>query len=138
MKKTIFVFSALTISILALFQLSKYSFVSGNTSIELIITVVAVVFLVIGLYINRKSGLAEKTPSEEIDWEAIKKLGISDREYEVLVEISKGHSNKEIGEHLFVSESTIKTHVSNLLMKLDAKRRTEAIKKAKDLQIIAD
>jgi len=52
MKKTVFVFSTLIISILALFQLSKYAFVSGDTSIEIIIAVVAVVFLAIGLYIN--------------------------------------------------------------------------------------
>lgn len=138
MKKTVFVFSTLIISILALFQLSKYAFVSGDTSIEIIIAVVAVVFLAIGLYINKKSGSVEKTSSEEINWNVIKQLGISDREYEVLVEISKGYSNKEIGEHLFVSESTIKTHVSNLLVKLGAKRRTEALKKAKELQIISD
>lgn len=71
-----------------------------------------------------------------IDYQKIKQLGISDREYQVLSEISRGLSNKEIGEKLFISESTIKTHVSNLLVKLDAKRRTQAVKKAKELQIL--
>ncbi|WP_318312157.1 response regulator transcription factor [Flagellimonas crocea] len=63
-------------------------------------------------------------------------MGISKREYEVLVQISKGFSNKEIADVLFLSESTIKTHVSNLLVKLDSKRRTQAIQKAKDLHIL--
>jgi len=74
--------------------------------------------------------------SKDIDWEKVRQLGISHREYEVLLEISKGLSNKEIGERLFVSESTIKTHVSNLFLKLGAKRRTETIKKAQELQIM--
>ncbi len=47
-----------------------------------------------------------------------------------------GLSNKEIGEKLFISESTIKTHVSNLLVKLNAKQRTQAIKIAKELRVI--
>ncbi|GGG41483.1 hypothetical protein GCM10011414_08760 [Croceivirga lutea] len=136
MKKIIFVFSALSICILALFQISKYSFISSYTSIEFIIALVAVIFLFIGLYLNRKNKNVKKLQSEEIDWKTVKKLGISNREYEVLVEISKGYSNKEIGEHLFVSESTIKTHVSNLLVKLEAKRRTEALRRAKELHII--
>jgi len=57
-------------------------------------------------------------------------------ESEVLQAISEGLSNKEIAEKLFLSESTIKTHVSNLLVKLNAKRRTQAIQIAKEHQII--
>ncbi|MTI39337.1 response regulator transcription factor [Fulvivirga lutimaris] len=55
---------------------------------------------------------------------------------EVLNVMAEGLSNVEIADKLFVSESTVKTHVSNLLSKLDAKRRTEAIKKAKEYGII--
>lgn len=135
MKKTVFVFSALIVSLLLLFQLGKYSFLSGSTSIEIIISVIAVVFLLIGLYINQRKKQSEPE-IEQIDFQQIKKLGISNREYEVLVEIAKGLSNKEIGEKLHISESTIKTHVSNLLVKLNAKRRTQAIQIAKELSII--
>ena len=135
MKKTIFVFSALIVSLLLLFQLGKYSFLAGSTSIEIIISVIAVVFLLIGLYINKRKKQSQ-SEIEQIDFQQIKKLGISNREYEVLVEIAKGLSNKEIGEKLHISESTIKTHVSNLLVKLNAKRRTQAIQIAKELSII--
>ena len=54
----------------------------------------------------------------------------------MLQKIAEGLSNKEIAAALFLSESTIKTHVSNLLVKLDAKRRTQAIQIAKAYQII--
>jgi len=63
-------------------------------------------------------------------------LEISKRKYEVLKGISLGLSNKEIADKLFISESTIKTHVSNLLLKLNAKRRTQAIQIAKDHNIL--
>ncbi len=134
MKKTIVVFSALILALLVLFQLGKYSFLTGNTSIEFFIAIVALVFLGIGLYINRRK--KQQSQSQEIDFEKIKDLGISNREYEVLVQIANGLSNKEIGEKLHISESTIKTHVSNLLLKLNAKRRTQALQKAKELNII--
>lgn len=137
-KKTIFIFSAFIVSLLTLFQLSNYSYASGDASIEIIIAIIAVIFLAIGFYINKKTTKkGSHFPIQNINTKNIKDLGISKREYEVLVEISKGYSNKEIANRLFVTESTIKTHVSNILVKLDAKRRTQAIKKAKELQIIS-
>jgi DNA-binding NarL/FixJ family response regulator len=50
--------------------------------------------------------------------------------------MAAGLSNQEIADRLFVSTSTVKTHVSNVLAKLDASRRTEAIANAKRLRII--
>ena len=88
------------------------------------------------VYINKKGLHKNINNKQEIDHQKIKALEITDREYEVLERISEGLSNKEIGEKLFVSESTIKTHVSNLLSKLNAKRRTQAVQIAKDLQIL--
>lgn len=52
---------------------------------------------------------------------------LSDRELEVLRLIAKGRSNKEIGAHLAISESTVKLHVSNLLTKLGVVDRTQAV-----------
>jgi len=46
-------------------------------------------------------------------------------------------SNQEIGERLFVSTSTVKTHVSHIFSKLDASRRTQAVQRAKELGIIS-
>lgn len=136
MKKTVFIFGALVLALLTLFKLSKYSFVSGNTSIEFILAAIAIIFFIIGVMINRKVLHKNKTITKEIDRKKITELGLSKREYEVLCEIALGLSNKEIANKLFVSESTIKTHVSNILVKLDAKRRTQAIQIAKELKII--
>ncbi|MEL6976186.1 MAG: response regulator transcription factor [Bacteroidota bacterium] len=137
MKKTIFVFSALIVSLLVLFKISTYSYTSGNSRIEYVISGIAIVFFGIGLYINRRSASKKNLEPQQVDLDKLEDLGISKREYEVLVEIAKGLSNKEIGDTLHLSESTVKTHVSNLLVKLDAKRRTQALQRAKELNIIA-
>ncbi|RDW21391.1 DNA-binding response regulator [Oceanobacillus arenosus] len=52
---------------------------------------------------------------------------LTNREWEVLEEISKGYSNKDIGSHFFISEATVKNHVSSLLRKLKVNDRTGAI-----------
>lgn len=66
----------------------------------------------------------------------VDKLGLSVRELEVLQLMAEGLSNQEIAGRLFVSLNTVKTHSSNLFIKMDVKRRTQAIEKAKRLSII--
>jgi DNA-binding CsgD family transcriptional regulator len=62
--------------------------------------------------------------------------GVSSREWEVLQLLAAGNSNKEIARHLGVSPNTIKTHVSRLFEKLRARRRTEAIARARELGML--
>jgi len=52
---------------------------------------------------------------------------LSERELEVLGLISKGQSNKEIAQLLFVTDNTVKMHVKNILSKLEANDRTQAV-----------
>ena len=134
MKKIVLKFGLLSLALLLLFQLGKFSMLGRGLSTELWISLFAVLFLIFGYFAgNMIFGIkTEKTENnDEIDTESIKALGISTREYEVLQEIAAGLSNQEIAEKLFISESTVKTHVSNLLLKLDARRRTQAVTKAK-------
>lgn len=62
---------------------------------------------------------------DNIDHENLKK-GLTPREIEILKLISKGYSNKEIAQKLFLSEKTVKNHVYNIFKKLDVKDRTQA------------
>lgn len=137
MLKTILTFSGIAIGIVGVFLLSMYSIFTHQISIELPLIAIASIFLIIGIYIaRRKKQIAVISEIQEIDQNKIKELGLSEREYEILLKIAEGHSNKEIGTQLYISESTIKTHISNLFLKLDVKRRTQAVQRAKELKIL--
>jgi len=55
---------------------------------------------------------------------------LSDREMDVLRLMAKGQPNKEIAQALFISESTVKTHVASIFQKLGVRDRTEAVTQA--------
>jgi DNA-binding NarL/FixJ family response regulator len=61
---------------------------------------------------------------------------LSEREIEVLRLIADGLSNKEIAEKLFIAEGTAKNHVSNILSKLEARDRAQAVARAKELGLL--
>ena len=61
---------------------------------------------------------------------------LSERELEVLALISAGKSNKEIARELFLSMSTVKTHINRLYRKLGARSRTEALSRASMLDLL--
>jgi two-component system, NarL family, response regulator LiaR len=71
-----------------------------------------------------------------INNKALDTYDLSTRELEVLQLMAKGLSNQEIADQMFVSLNTIKTHSSNLFMKLDVKRRTQAVDKARNIGLI--
>lgn len=63
-------------------------------------------------------------------------LALSRRELEILGLLAQGHSNQEIASELFVSVSTVKTHLQNMFEKLDVKRRAQAVEKARRLGLV--
>lgn len=142
MRPVIIGFGLLILSLLILFRISEVNIMQGNVKLEIIVALVSIVFFFIGLYFNRRSNeknaqeKKDHVPEVTIDYEQIKKTGLTQREHDVLLKMAEGLSNQEIATSLYLSESTIKTHVSNILFKLDAKRRTQAIQAAKQKKII--
>ncbi len=61
---------------------------------------------------------------------------LTERELEVLIEVVCGLTNKEIAKKLFITDHTVKAHVSAIFKKLNANNRTEAAMKARDLKLI--
>lgn len=125
--------------LLGILNFVEYRFYVRDLSIEFYIGVVALMFTVLGVWAGRQ--LTRKktivvTPNFSFNESNLEKLGISKRELEVLELIAQGMSNREIADTLFVSPHTVKSHSSNLFIKLNARRRTEAIKKAKELMLL--
>jgi len=115
-------------------------------AIEIYSGAIAVVFTGLGSWLALKLArpkwktvvIEKEAPirSGVIDQKELARLGLSRRELEVLHLMAEGLSNQEIASRLFVSLNTIKTHSSKIFEKLDVRRRTAAIDKARKLNII--
>jgi NarL family two-component system response regulator LiaR len=141
MRRTVIIYGLAMAVLIGLLRLVEYRFLIRDIPLEFYIGFVAVMFTGLGIWAGLRLTrpkiveIAVTGPFERDDG-ALRGLGISKRELEVLELIAAGLSNQDIAERLFVSTSTVKTHVSNVLAKLDASRRTEAIARAQQLRII--
>lgn len=99
---------------------------------------VALGFLVLGVFVGARA-FARRPPAaaEPGNPRAQASLGISEREIVVLKHLAAGGSNKEIAQQLGISPNTVKTHVARLFEKLGARRRTEAIQRARELGLLS-
>lgn len=135
--------------VLFLLQWLEARFIVLNYRLDFFIGAIAIVFTVLGIWlalklvkpkvetrIIEKEIYIESTPPTTINQTEISNLGISKRELDVLQLMATGLSNEEIAEQLFISLNTVKTHSSNIFLKLEVKRRTQAVEKAKRLNII--
>lgn len=147
MRKTILLFGLLGGVLIALLQLIEYRFLVVEHSLAIYGALVAILFSAIGIWLGRKLThprpvAATATPARPdtpfvVDRERLAALVITAREYQILELIAAGLSNREIAGKLFVSENTVKTHSRRLFDKLDASRRTQAVRRAKDAGLLA-
>lgn len=134
--------------LLSLMAWSKYRLMVINHATEFYILVVAFIFVSVGIWAGLRWSapvIIEKTAIIEVPvqidhqlptQELLNAYGISNRELDVLLQLAKGLSNDEIAENLFVSTNTVKTHLANLYVKLDVKRRAQAVEKARTAGLI--
>jgi len=133
--------------LITVLKLTEYRFLVVEHSLEIYGGLVAALFsglgIWLGLTLTRKK--AQVSPQQQAapdsgpftaDTQRMSELGITPRELEILGLIAAGLSNREIGERLFVSENTVKTHSSRLFDKLGAKRRTQAVQLGKEARLI--
>ena len=152
--KAIIVYSISLAFLLFLLRWLELRFIIFNHSFEIYIGFIALIFTALGIWLALKLSkpkpdsyrvetvVVEKevyiTRNENfvLDTSLISQLELSKRELEILNLLAQGHSNLEIAAKLFVSLSTVKTHIQNLFEKLDVKRRIQAVEKAKRLNLI--
>jgi NarL family two-component system response regulator LiaR len=118
----------------------EYRFFIRDLSLEFYLAVVAALCAGLGVWAGKKltrQKIVVARPDFKLDESSLQRLGISKREHEVLELMAQGLSNQEIADKLFVSLNTVKTHSSNLFVKLDARRRTEAVRRAKEFGLLS-
>ena len=120
-----------------LLEYFEYRYLVRDLSMELLILIIAITFTAVWLWTGSKLVSPKQAVSSfERNHKAIAYLQLSHRELEVLEQVAKGLSNKEIADALYVSVNTVKTHLKNVYEKLDVNRRTQAVEKARELKVI--
>ena len=131
--------------LIAALRLVEYRFLVLQHSVEIYGAIVAAVFAGLGIWLG--GTITKKKPEVVVrevrvdgplvrDENRVRDLQLTPRELEILGLIAKGLSNKDIGERVFVSENTVKTHASRVFDKLGARRRTEAVQLGKSWRLI--
>jgi DNA-binding CsgD family transcriptional regulator len=147
--KAIIIYGISLAFLLFLLKWLELRFIIFDHSFEIYIGFIAVIFTALGIWLALKLSkpkietvVVEKevyvTRNENfvLDTALVSQLELSKRELEILGLLAQGHSNQEIAAKLFISLSTVKTHIQNLFEKLDVKRRIQAVEKAKRLSLI--
>ena len=155
MKKTVLLYGLLGGVLIAVLKAVEYRYLIIEHSLEIYGGLVALIFSALGIWLGLKLTRTRETvvvrevpvrvevqvpvlatgPFARNDAQ-LEQLGITPRELEILEAMAAGHSNREIAERLFVSENTVKTHAARLFDKLSARRRTQAVQRAKEAGLI--
>ena len=135
MWRTILVYAVALALAAAALQWLEYRYVTRRFSTEFYIAVIAAGFAALGVWAGRKLTPAPASAAFERNEAAIRSLGLSPRECEILALLASGQSNKELARTLGISPNTVKTHVARVYEKLDVDRRVQAIEKARWLAL---
>ena len=137
----------LTLAILLLgMRWLEYRYLILDHSLDLFIGIIALFFTLLGVWLavklskpkTREVVIEKVIYQDKVEEDIIptESFGLSRRELEILKQMAEGKSNQEIAEQLYISLSTVKTHVSAIFEKLEVKRRTQAIEKARSFKIL--
>ena len=142
--------------LLFLLKWLELRFIIFDHSFDIYVGLIAIIFTALGIwlalklskpriqtvvvekevYVARDENLPGRAADFILNTSLIAELALNKRELQILDLMAQGHSNQEIATKLFISLSTVKTHIQNLFEKLDVKRRTQAVDKAKRLHLI--
>jgi len=145
MVKQVVLYGAVGGVLIALLKFIEYKYFVLEYPSEIYGGLIAVIFTALGIYFGLRWTRAKQVVVVRevrvggpfvLNAEKLREVGLTAREHEILALIAQGLSNREIGEKLFVSENTVKTHSSRLFEKMQVNRRVQAVQKGKDLGLI--
>lgn len=137
MARTIILYALALALAATVLQWIEYRYLAHAFSFEIYLALVAVAFLALGGWAARQLTPRPKAAEFKVNEAAIRSLGLTPREHEILERLASGQSNKELARALDISPNTIKTHVARVYEKLEVRNRIEAIEKARLLALIA-
>lgn len=128
---------ALALAVAAvLLEWLRFRHVTRIDSTEIYVALLAIGFIALGIWVGRKLTPLPRAAAFERNEAAIRSLGLSPRECEILELLASGQSNKELARTLGISPNTVKTHIARVFEKLEVQKRVAAIEKARWLAII--
>jgi ATP/maltotriose-dependent transcriptional regulator MalT len=156
MRRQVLIFGLVGGVLVTLLQWTEFHFLVLEHSVAIYGVLIAILFAGAGIWLGTRllaprERIVERTidrvaeipaPASSVqpaasDDTVRERLGITRRELEILALVAQGLSNREIGEALFVSENTVKTHCARAFEKLGARRRTQAVQRSKELGLLA-
>src|SRR5580692_4918039 len=143
MKRHVLIFGLVGGLLIAILQYTEYRFIVIEHSVELYGALVAVLFAAFGIWLGLRITRRRETMAKEVlgpasgrSSEASLPFSPNTAQQQSLGLIARGLSNREIATQLFVSENTVKTHCSRTFDKLGAARRTQAVRRGKELGLL--
>jgi ATP/maltotriose-dependent transcriptional regulator MalT len=146
-RKQVLLYGLLGGALIALLKVIEFRYLVVERSVEIYGGAIAALFAALGIWLGlhvtgRRT--VERIVVHEVpapstfvrDEEKASLIGMTKRELEMLEFIALGLSNKEIADRAYVSENTVKTHLSRVFDKLGVKRRTQAVQLGRDLRLI--
>jgi DNA-binding CsgD family transcriptional regulator len=135
--RTIIIYAVVLAAAATALQWIEYRYLARAFSFEIYLALVAAAFLALGAWVARRLTPMPGPAMFEVNRAAIRSIGLTPRELEILAWLASGQSNKELARALDISPNTVKTHLAKLYAKLEVRNRIEAIEKARWLALIA-
>ena len=114
----------------------EYRYVTRAFTTQIYIVLLASGFIGLGLWAGHRLTRRRSPNLFERNVAAVRSLGLTPRECEILELLASGRSTKEMARQLGISPNTVKTHVARVYEKLDVQRRIQAVDKARELALI--
>src|ERR1700729_494186 len=143
MKRHVLIFGLVGGLLIAILQYTEYRFIVIEHSVELYGALVGLLFAAFGIWLGLRITRRRETMAKEVlgpasgpSSEASLPFSPNTAQQQSLGLTARGLSNREIATQLFVSENTVKTHCSRTFDKLGAARRTQAVRRGKELGLL--
>jgi DNA-binding CsgD family transcriptional regulator len=114
----------------------RFRHVTRIDSTEIYVAILATGFIALGIWVGRKLTPQPRPAEFERNDAAIRSLGLTTRECEILSHLASGQSNKELARTFAISPNTVKTHLARVFEKLEVQNRMQAVEKARWLALI--